>query len=289
MIAFVLSGGGSLGAVHAGMLQALYERDIKPDLIIGTSVGSVNGAYIASRPQNPDTARKLGDVWRGLRRSHVFPIDPIVGFLGFIGRRTHLVPSRGLRRVIQREIQFADLADAPIPLHVVATDASTGEEISLSTGKTVDAVMASAAIPGIFPPVEWDGRLLIDGAISNFAPISHAVAFGADTVYVLTSGTACGLDRPPRGAIPMLMQSMNFLVTTRLVVEVDHLQDRIELIVLPPPCPLRVAPHDFGKAEVLIKRSYETADTFLRNLAPGAIPSMPMHLMRLGPHAQPQP
>jgi len=160
MNAFVLTGGGSLGAVHVGMLEALYERDIAPDLIIGTSVGSINGTYIASRPQTTETARSLGVVWRGLRRSHVFSMGFAVGLLGFVGRRNHLIPNRALRRLLKTEAQFADLADAPIPLHVVATDAGAGEEVSLSRGSTVDAALASAAIPGVFPPVELDGRLL---------------------------------------------------------------------------------------------------------------------------------
>lgn len=177
-----------------------------------------------------------------------------------------------------------DLADAPIPLHVVATDARTGEEVSLSGGSTVDAVLASAAIPGVFPPIEWEGRMLVDGGVSNYAPISHAVELGADTVYVLTSGTACGLKQAPRGAVPLLMQSMSFLITRRLVVEVDHLQDRVNLIVLPPPCPLNVAPHDFGQAAMLIASSYSTAGTFLDGLGPDTPAPMPIHLMRLGSH-----
>ncbi len=91
MNAFVLTGGGSLGAVHVGMLEALYERGITPDLIVGTSVGAINRAFIASRPQIPETARSLGGVWRGLRRANVFPMDFAAGFLGLAGLRKHFV------------------------------------------------------------------------------------------------------------------------------------------------------------------------------------------------------
>ncbi len=284
MNAFVLTGGGSLGAVHIGMLEALYERDIVPDLIIGTSVGAINGAFIASRPQMPETARSLGDVWRGLGRSQVFPMDFAAGFLGFVGRRNHLIPNRGLRRLIKTHAQFTDLADAPIPLYVVATDATTGQEVSLSRGSTVDAVLASAAIPGVFPPVKWEGRLLIDGGFSNYAPISHAVDLGADTVYVLTSGTACGLKETPRGAMPLLLHSLSFLITRRLVVEVGHLRDLTKLIVLPPPCPLNVAPHDFAQTAALINSSHTTAARFLDGLGPDSPAPVPIHIMRLGSH-----
>src|SRR5919197_5814101 len=90
--AFVLSGGASLGAIQVGILRALYERVIVPDLVVGTSAGALNGAFIASRPQSVATADALGEVWRGLRRGQVFPLNPLTGLLGFLGSRDHLVP-----------------------------------------------------------------------------------------------------------------------------------------------------------------------------------------------------
>ena len=94
-VAFVLSGGASLGAIQVGMLRALYERDIAPDLIVGTSAGAFNGAYIASRPQTTVTAESLARIWRSLRRGQVFPVNPVTGLLGFLGARDHSSPSRG--------------------------------------------------------------------------------------------------------------------------------------------------------------------------------------------------
>ena len=284
MDAFVLTGGGSLGAVHVGMLEALYERGIAPDLIVGTSVGAINGAFIASRPQTPETARSLGDIWRGLRRAHVFPMDFAGGFLGFAGLRKHFVSNRPLRRLLETNAGFTDLADTPIPLHIIATDAATGQETALIRGSVIDAVLASSALPGIFPPVEWEGRLLMDGGISNYAPISHAIEGGADTVYVLASGTACGLSEPPSGAIPMLLHSMGFLVTGRFVVEVGHLQEQTNLVVLPPPCPLNVPSHDFSQADALIAGSYDTAGPFLDEVEATGLAPVPDHLLRIGPH-----
>jgi NTE family protein len=284
MNAFVLTGGGSLGAVHVGMLHALYERGITPDLIVGTSVGALNGAFIASRPQTPETARSLGGVWRGLRRAHVFPMDFVGGFLGFAGLRKHFVSNRALRRLIENNAELDDLADAAIPLHIIATDAASGQEVALVKGNTIDAVLASAALPGIFPPVEWEGRLLVDGGVSNYAPISHAIEGGADTIYVLASGTACGLREPPRGAIPMLLHSMSFLVTGRFVVEVEHLREQANLVVLPPPCPLNVPSHDFSQADALIAGSYEAAGPFLDEVEATGLAPIPDHLMRIGPH-----
>ena len=286
MRAFVLTGGGSLGAVHAGMLLALYEQGIEPDLIVGSSVGAVNGAFIASRPQTPETAEALGDVWRGLRRADVFPMDLVAGLLGFSGRRAHMVPNRGLRRLLETHTEFENLEDAQIPLHVSATDAANGQELSFSSGGAVQAILASAAIPGIFPPVEWKGRKLIDGGVSNYAPISHALDAGADTIYVLASGTACGLRESPRGAIPLILHSMSFLVARRLVVEIEHLQDRATFVVLPPPCPLDVLPSDFTQAAALIENSYSTAKSFLGGVQDGVSPPIPIHFMRMGPHTK---
>jgi NTE family protein len=286
MRAFVLTGGASLGAVHVGMLQALYGKGITPDLIVGASVGAINGVFIASRPQTPETAQALTEVWTGLSRSDIFPTHFATGLLGFSGRRAHMIPNRGLRRLLKTHTQFANLEDARIPLHVVATDAANGQELVLTSGNAVEAVLASAAIPGIFPPVEWEGRTLIDGGISNYAPISHALEAGADTIYVLTSGTACAVTEPPRGALPMILQSMSFLVTRRLAIEMEHLRDRAVFMVLPPPCPLDVPPSDFSQAAKLIEASFETTSRYLDSVDVGASPPVPIHLMRLGSHAQ---
>src|SRR3954451_20019540 len=202
--AFVLSGGASLGSIQVGMLEALYERGIRPDLIVGTSAGALNGAFIAERPQTVETAHELGEVWRGLRRGQVFPVNPLTGALGFLGARSHLVPDSGLRRVVRRHTTADRLEDTLVPLHVIATDVLGGEEVRLSEGPLVDAVMASAAIPGVLPAVDWNGRPLIDGGVANNAPLSHALDLGADEVYVLPTGAPCELDEAPRGALAML-------------------------------------------------------------------------------------
>src|SRR5690348_3486569 len=125
-VAFVLAGGASLGAIQVGMLRALYERGIAPDVIVGTSAGALNGAFIASRPQTVATADALGRIWRGLRRGQVFPLNPVTGLLGFLGARDHLVPDSGLRRLISAHVDGSELSAMPIPLHVVAVDTVTG-------------------------------------------------------------------------------------------------------------------------------------------------------------------
>jgi NTE family protein len=261
--AFVLSGGASLGSIQVGMLEALYERDIRPDLIVGTSAGALNGAFIAERPQVVETAQELGEVWRGLRRGQVFPVNPLSGALGLLGARRNLVPDHGLRRLISRHATADRLEDTLVPLHVIATDVLRGEEVRLSEGPLVDAVMASAAIPGVLPAVDWDGRALIDGGVANNAPLSHALELGADEVYVLPTGAPCELHEAPRGALAMLVYGSTLLVHARLAYEVAALGDRAAITVLPPPCPLAVQPTDFGHADELIERARADARRFL--------------------------
>jgi NTE family protein len=265
--AFVLSGGASLGAIQVGMIRALYEREVTPDLVVGTSVGALNGAFIASRPPIPGTAEDLAEVWRDLGRGQVFPLNPLTGFLGFFGARNHLISQDGVRKLIEDHIEFTRLEQAPIPFHVIATDLLSGRELRLSHGDAVEAILASAAIPGVFAPVDWGGRKLIDGGVSNNAPIADAIELGAERIYVLPTGSACDLPNPPRGAVAMLLHAMSLLVMRRLLVEVEALRDRAELIVLPPPCPHAITPIDFSHADELIRRGYEGSRDHLDTVA----------------------
>ena len=120
-VGFVLSGGGNLGAGQAGQLRALIEAGVRPDLVVGTSVGAINGAFLVGAP-DADGCRALAAMWRTVRRSDVFPARPFVGFAGFTGRRSYLVPDSGLRALLKRNLRYRNLEDSPIPLHVVACE-----------------------------------------------------------------------------------------------------------------------------------------------------------------------
>jgi NTE family protein len=264
--AFVLSGGASLGAIQVGMLEALFERGIAPDLIVGASVGAINGAYIAGRQPTPETAHGLGEIWRGLSRGAIFPLNPLTGLIGFLGRGSHLIPSGNLRRLIVRHAAIERLEESPVPLHLIVTDVLSGEELRVSRGPVVDAVLASAAIPSVFPPVEFEDRLLMDGGVSDNTPISHAVALGADEIYVLPTGVTCDLTTPPRGALDMLLHALTVLTQQRLHLEVELYRDRARLVVLPPPCPQPVQPIDFSHGAELIAQALHDGRTFLDNL-----------------------
>ncbi len=262
-VAFVLSGGSSLGASQAGMLQALYERDIRPEFLVGTSVGAINAAFIASRPQTVETAVTLQEIWRRLNRGDVFPANPVRAGLGFLGLRDHAVSVGALRRLIERHVQFELLKEAPIELHVVASDAITGDEVLLSAGSAVQAVLASAAVPGVFPPVSWGSKLLVDGGVANNTPISHAIELGADRVIVLQAFGSEPLRRAPRGALAAGLIAAARVLTRRLADDIVRYADEAELIVLAASQLGGILPTDFGHADELIDRALKRTRALL--------------------------
>ncbi len=279
--AFVLSGGANLGAAQVGMLTALQESGVRPDLVIGTSVGALNGAWVAAGAPLDE----LGDLWRSLRRGQVFPADPLRGLLGFAGRRDHLVSDRGLRRLLRENLGFERLEDAPVALHVLATDVLTGLGVLFSDGPAVETILASAAIPGVLPPVPIGGRHYMDGGVVNNTPISHAVELAADTVFVLATGYSCALHQPPRSALGMSLHAVSLMIHQRLSVDVEKYADLVDLRVVPPLCPISVAPTDFSQADDLIRRAYRHATDWLSSpVALTARPNLPLHHEH--PHAR---
>jgi NTE family protein len=261
-VAFVLSGGASLGAVEVGMLRALRERSIRPDVVVGTSVGALNGAWLAGHPDAP--IDDLVEIWEGLHRADVFPADARRGLLAFAGRRRSLFDAHPLRELIARHVAFDRLEDAPIPFHVVAVEVLTGKDVLLSSGPAVDSVLASAALPALFDPVEIDGVPYMDGGVGNNTPISHAVALpGVDQIWVLCAGYACALTEPPASALAMALHALDLLLHKQLVVDVERFESEVELHVLPPLCPLTISPVDFSHADELIDRAYTAATRWM--------------------------
>ncbi len=261
--AFVLSGGGSLGAVQVGMLQALEERGVRPDLLIGTSAGAVNAAYLAAHGCGTDSLEQLASIWRGLRRQTVFPFDPLRYLLAFRGTRLSLCSNGSLRRLIQSHMVFRDLEQAKIPLRLVATDLLTGEEVLLSTGDALSAVLASSAIPGVLPPITREGLTLVDGGVSDNTALSQAVELGADEIWVLAAGYACDLDRPPDSALGIALHALTLVLEQRLIVEVAQFRGPARLKILPPLCPLSVTAIDFGHAADLIERAHDATGRWI--------------------------
>lgn len=253
--AFVLSGGGSLGSVQVGMLQALEAHGVQPDLLIGTSVGALNAAFIAGNGLSEESLDRLSRTWLGLRSRDVFPIEPIRLGLAAVGRVESLCSNGPLRRLIKNHLAFERLEDAPIPIHVVATELRSGKEVLLSEGDAADAVLASAAIPAVFPSVEVDGRPLVDGGIADNAALSQAMELGAERIYVLPTGYPCDLTRRPRTPLSSAVHALTLLIQQRLIVDIEHYSSRVDIRVMPPLCPLDVSSIEFGHTGRLIDDS----------------------------------
>ncbi|HVF52085.1 MAG TPA: patatin-like phospholipase family protein [Actinomycetota bacterium] len=191
-VAFVLGGGGHLGAYEVGMLRALVERDIVPDLVVGTSIGALNGAAIAAAPEL-DTVDKLEDVWRNIDKTEIFSGSMFSGAANLVRTRTSLQSTAPFRALLKRFLPVATFEELKVEFQCVAASIERAAEHWFSSGSLIDAILASCAVPGILPAVRIDGEHFIDGGIVNSIPISRAVELGATEIYVLHVGR---IERP---------------------------------------------------------------------------------------------
>ncbi len=252
--AFVFAGGGSLGAIEVGMLRALVEHGVQPDFVVGSSVGAINAAYFAARP-DLEGVRHLEETWRAVRRENVFPITPLRGLIGLLSGRDHLADPVPLRDLLERWMPYQKLEESTIPCVIVATQLLGGNEVELSSGPVVDALLASAALPAVFPPVTIGGRHLVDGMVASHTPVFAAVSAGASRIIVLPTGHACSLPQPPKGALALALHALNLIITRQIAAAVEQYAERADLIIVPPLCPLAVASHDFSHTGELMERA----------------------------------
>ncbi len=259
--AFVLSGGGSLGAVQVGMLRALFEHGVRPDFLIGTSVGAVNAAWVSDRP-DADGALELGAIWLSLRRRDVFPLSPLTGARGLIGRSNYLIPNDNLRSLLEQHLPFRRLEDASVPVHVVATELKSGRAAILTSGPAIPALLASCAIPGVFPPVTIGRHDYVDGGVANHTPVTVAIELGASRIYVLPVGYPW-LNREPKNALGMALHALARIVEQKLDAEVAANRGLADIHVLPALDMADVSPADFGHTQELIDWGYRAGRRYL--------------------------
>jgi NTE family protein len=252
------------------MLQTLTEAGIQPDLLIGTSVGALNAAWMAFRPDH-DRALRLGEVWMGLRRHDVFPLSPWSGARGIFGRSNHLISNSSLRGILEAHFSNQRLEDAAVPVHVVTTDLKTGRAVTLSSGPVIPALLASSAIPGVFPPVTIGRRDLVDGGVANHTPITAAIELGATEIYVLPVGYPW-LRQPPTTALGMALYALARFVEQKLEAEVAMHRHDAEIHVLPTFELPAVSPADFRQTRELIARGQRWTRRYLGSTAPVAPP-----------------
>lgn len=229
----MLSGGGNQGVAQVGMLRALLERGIEPDVIVGTSAGALNGAAIASSP-TLEKVDELEEVWCSLLGDRIFPGGVLKRAWNVLRRDDHLSGSGGLLEVIERTVPAMDFADLEVPLRVVTTDLDTGDEVLVIAGPVLPALMASAAIPGIFPPVTLQGHRLVDGAVVNLVPISHALAGPTERIFVLDVSDPLG-DRPIRSPLDVAIRAFAISRDQRFELELQWVPETVEMVILPAP------------------------------------------------------
>lgn len=262
-VAFVLSGGGPMGAVQVGFLRALFENGITPDFVVGCSVGAFNAVQVASDP-SLGGVEDLEEIWKQMRKDDLFPGGRLTSAWHALRKGSHVFTNRGLRRIIEESLgprkRFEELE---LPAFVVATRLSDGAEVWFSTGRVEGPLLATAAMPGVFPPVTVDGVQYVDGGIVNNIPVMKAVEKGARKIYILNvSGSIHPreLHRPH----DFMMHGLVLSRAHRYQSDTVRAADSAELIEFPKVDFPGVAFTNLANTSELIEAGYETATRSLR-------------------------
>jgi NTE family protein len=231
-VAFVLGGGGVLGAHEVGMLRALAERAIQPDLILGTSVGAINGAVFAGDP-SPGGVERLTRLWAEMRLSEITPGGVLRRVSTLARSGTHLESFEIARARLEEALPVRRIEDLAVPYQCVAASIERAAEHWFTHGDLADAVLASCAVPGILPPVRIGDEHYIDGGIVNSIPVARAVGLGASTIYVLQVGRLEKPLEPPRWPWEVGLVAFEVARRHRFAYDLQSLPDGVELHVLP--------------------------------------------------------
>ncbi|MGZ4497855.1 MAG: patatin-like phospholipase family protein [Nocardioides sp.] len=267
--AFVLGGGGVLGAVEVGMLRALFERGIVPDLVLGTSVGALNGAMVARDP-SVGALDRLTELWRGASENsrEVYGDRALRTVRRAVSTGTHIYSARPLKKRLEEELGDITFEELPVRFQVCAASIERAAEHWFETGRVVDAVVASAAVPGLLPPARVGDEHYLDGGIVNSIPLGRAVQLGATRVFVLQVGR---IDRPlavPRRPWEVARVSFEIARWHRFHRELAELPDGVEAHVLPARGTSArddtlFGTRDFSTVEARIEETYEASASYL--------------------------
>lgn len=259
-LAFLLPGGGALGSYQVGVIRALTDAGVVPDMLIGVSAGSVNASLFAWH-QGTDGVRRMESIWRGIRRRDLLRIHPGRLALAVAGRHPSFLDSRHGRDFLRRHLGGRTIEHAPVKLVLVATDLSSGEAVAITEGDTVTAVLASSAFPGVYPPVHLGDRVLIDGGVVADVPIEIALAHGAATALVL-SVPPLSADTPPTNALDILFRASSLGVESHGRTVLRRPPEGIRVVEIPaPPSPLTT--FDVGRTIEMIDEGHDTAAAWL--------------------------
>jgi NTE family protein len=269
--AFVLGGGGLLGAHEVGMLRALSEAGVRPDLVVGTSIGAINGVLVAADPSG--AAARLSQMWQGDELRLAFSERLWGRAVRLVRSGTHLHSFEPLRRLLANTLPGADFADLELPFQCVAASIEKATAHWFSSGPVVPAVMASCAVPGLLPPVEIDGGHYFDGGLVDSIPVGRAVALGASTVYVLHVGRIESPLAVPTRPWQVGLVAFEIARRHRFHEDMSSLPDDVQVHVLPtggdrlPPGLSQFRYRDRDRVGQSIERAYIASATYLAALA----------------------
>ena len=261
--AFVLGGGGNLGAVQVGQLKALISNGIVPDVVVGCSVGALNGAAIAGEPTLAEIER-LEELWRRLSREDIFPSTRLGrGPWMFVRNGLSAFSDHGLQQVIDNWMRYRLFEEAKVPFWAVATCLRTGREHWFHSGDVRRPLLASTALPGVFPPVSIDGHTYIDGGVVNNVPMSKAFELKAKRVYVLDVGSLEKERREPKRPYEVLMHAVSIARASRLRLDQENVPEGVQMIRMPGIDAGKLRYDNFGRSAELIEKSYRASMGFL--------------------------
>lgn len=266
-VAFVLSGGGNLGAIQVGMLRALWEREVQADVVLGCSVGALNGAAYAADPTGYGLSQ-LERVWRSARSPDVMPSSRIPSALQLVRRGESLYPSSGLRSSIESFLGGrATFEELRLPFQCVATDVDRAVEHWFTEGPLIEPIMASAALPSVYPMVHIGDRRFVDGGVVDNVPLARAVELGAKQIYVLH----VGLHGKPNATVrrPLDAALMAYWIgrNHRFARDLAALPRNVKVVVLPPGDRPGLRHDDFSQTDELLEQGYRGALNHLEELA----------------------
>lgn len=260
--ALVLSGGGSLGAIQVGAVRALAQAGIRPDVYIGCSVGALNAAFLA---MDPDPARidQLEALWLSLDRTDVFPSSRRSVATHVIRGDAHLYEADGLHALVRRWVPTGDLARTQVPCHVVTTDLGTGAPCWWTGGDPHQVLIASASLPGLFPPVDMGDALHVDGGVTCPVPLQRALDLGAARIWVVdVTGGSIGRRDSRMNALDVLL--MSFAVSRRRLATMELARGDTSVVTAMPP--IDVGPHElrnFSRTAEFIQLGYEAGQRMM--------------------------
>ena len=271
LTALVLAGGSTRGAIQIGMLQVLAEHGFVPDRVYGSSVGAINGAGFAADPTRQGVER-MAQIWLSLKREDIYRTGRLHGPWLYLQQRDAVYANSGLRTIVDEGFRLERLEESVIPIEVVATSLTDGGERWFTYGPAVEAILASAAMPAIFPPVEIDGEKYIDGGVVNNVPIQRAIDAGATRIVVLLCSPPVVTPTPSRRPVEGMVNALLIAIHARFVRDMAHLPEGIEVILCAGPEGTVRDFDDFSTTEHLIALGRAEASEIVRRYGLGTIP-----------------